>query len=74
MDDLVMLRRRSQPGEPNCSFNLAVSSKFIDGVKNDNHCKQRTIHLIQPMHLHGKAATEVQPISTAEASDEIRLI
>ena len=32
--DLEMLRRRSQPDESNSRKNLAVASKFIDGVKN----------------------------------------
>ena len=35
LDDLDMLRRRSQPDESNRRMNLAVASKFIDGVKND---------------------------------------
>ena len=35
LDDLEMLRRRSQPDESNRMMNLAVASKFIDGVKND---------------------------------------
>ena len=35
LDDLEMLRRRSQPDESNRRMNLAVASKFIDGVKND---------------------------------------
>ena len=34
-DDLEMLRRRSQPDESNRRMNLAVASKFIDGLKND---------------------------------------
>ena len=34
LDDLEMLRRRSQPDESNRRMNLAAS-KFIDGVKND---------------------------------------
>ena len=34
LDDLEMLRRRSQPDESNTRMNLAVASKFIDGVKN----------------------------------------
>ena len=34
LDDLEMLRRRSQPDESNRRMNLAVASKFIDGVKN----------------------------------------
>ena len=35
LDNLEMLRRRSQPDESNRRMNLAVASKFIDGVKND---------------------------------------
>ena len=35
LDDLEMFRRRSQPDESNSRMNLAVASKFIDGVKND---------------------------------------
>ena len=35
LDDLEMLRRGSQPDESNRRMNLAVASKFIDGVKND---------------------------------------
>ena len=33
LDDLEMLRRRSQPHESNRRMNLAVASKFIGGVK-----------------------------------------
>ena len=32
--DLEMFRRRSQPDKSNRRVNLAVASKFIDGVKN----------------------------------------
>ena len=35
LDDLEMLRRSSQPDESNRRMNLAVASKIIDGVKND---------------------------------------
>ena len=35
LDDLEMLRTRSQPDESNRRMNLAVASKFIDGMKND---------------------------------------
>ena len=35
LDNLEMLRRRSQPDESNKKMNLAVASKCIDGVKND---------------------------------------
>ena len=36
LDNLEMLRRRSQPDESNRRMNLAVASKFIDGVKMMN--------------------------------------
>ena len=35
LDDLEIIRRRSQPDESNRRMNLAVASKYIDGVKND---------------------------------------
>ena len=35
LDDLKMLRNRSQPYESNRRMNLAIASKFIDSVKND---------------------------------------
>ena len=35
LDNLEMLRRLGQPDESNRRMNLAVASKFIDGVKND---------------------------------------
>ena len=50
LDDLEMLRRRSQPDESNRRMNLAVSSKFIDGVKNDE--------------LRTMLATHFTPLST----------
>ena len=35
LDHLEMLRRRSQLDESNRRMNLAIGSKFIDVVKND---------------------------------------
>ena len=35
LDNLEMLRGRSQPDDSNRRMNLTVSSKFTDGVKND---------------------------------------
>ena len=35
LDNLEMLRRRSQSDESNRRLNLALASKFIDGVNND---------------------------------------
>ena len=60
LDDLEMLRRRSQPDESNRRMNLAVASKFIDGVKNDE--------------LHTMLATHYTPLSTnAPTPEELRL-
>ena len=60
LDDLEMLRRRSQPDESNRRMNLAVASKFIDGVKNDE--------------LRTMLATHYKPLSTnAPTPKELRL-
>ena len=60
LDNLEMLRRRSQPDESNKRMNLTVASKFIDGVKND---ELRTI-----------LATHYIPLSTnAPTPEELRL-
>ena len=60
LDDLEMLRRRSQPDESNRRMNLAVASKFIDGVKNDE--------------LRTMLATHYTPLSTnAPTPEELRL-
>ena len=60
LDDLEMLRRRSQPVESNRRMNLAVASKFIDGVKNDE--------------LRTMLATHYTPLSTnAPTPEELRL-
>ena len=60
LDDLEMLRRCSQPDESNRRMNLAVASKFIDGVKNDE--------------LRTMLATHYTPLSTnAPTPEELRL-
>ena len=60
LDDLEMLRRRSQPDESNRRMILAVASKFIDGVKNDE--------------LRTMLATHYSPLSTnAPTPEELRL-
>ena len=60
LDDLEMLRRRSQPDESNRRMSLAVASKFIDGVKNDE--------------LRTMVATHYTPLSTkAPTPEELRL-
>ena len=60
LDNLEMLRRRSQPDESNRRMNLAVALKFIDGVKNDE--------------LRTMLATHYTPLSTkAPTPEELRL-
>ena len=60
LGDLEMLRRRNQPDESNRRMNLAVASKFIDGLKNDDF---RTM-----------LATHYTPLSTyAPTPEELRL-
>ena len=60
LDDLEMLRRRSQPDESNRRMNLAVASKFIDCLKNDE--------------LRTMLATHYTPLSTnAPTPEELRL-
>ena len=60
LDNLEMLRRRSQPYELNRSMNLALASKFIDGEKNDE--------------LRTMLATHYTPLSTnAPTPQELRL-
>ena len=60
LDDSRMLRRHSQPDESNSRMNLAVASKFVDGVKNDD--------------LRTMLATYYTPLSTnALSPEELRL-
>ena len=60
LDDLEMLRRCSQPDESNRRMNLAVASKFMDGLKNDE--------------LRTMLATHYTPLSTnAPTPEELRL-
>ena len=60
LDDLEMLRRRSQPDQSKRKMNLAVASEFIDGVKNDE--------------LRTMLATHYTPLSTnAPTPEELRL-
>ena len=60
LEDLKTLRRRSQPDESNRKMNLAVASKLIDGVKNDE--------------LRTMLATHFTPLSTnAPTPEELRL-
>ena len=60
LENLEMLRRRSQPYESNRRMNMAVASKFIDGVKNDE--------------LRTMLATHYTPLSTnAPTPEELRL-
>ena len=60
LGDSEILRRRRQPDESNRRMNLAVASKFIDGVKNDE--------------LRTMLATHYTPLSTnAPTPEELRL-
>ena len=56
LDNLEMLRRRSQPDESNRRMNLVVASKFIDDVKNDE--------------LRTMLATRYTPLSTNAPTPE----
>ena len=60
LGDLEMLRRRSQPDESSRMMDLAVASKLIDGVKNDE--------------LRTMLATHYTPLSTNTPTlEELRL-
>ena len=60
LDNLEMLRRRSQPDESNRRMNLAVASKSFDGVKNEE--------------LRTMLATHYTPLSTnAPTPEKLRL-
>ena len=50
LDDLEMLRRRRQPDVSNRRMNLAEASKFIDGVKNDEHRTKLATHYTPLSH------------------------
>ena len=78
MDDLEMLKRRSQPDELISMMNLAVASNFIDGEKNEELRKNNVSDALYTYFNHctytGKASTEVRGISITEAYDEIKLV
>ena len=72
LDDLEMLRRRSQSDESNRRMNLAVASKFIDGVKNDtSNALHTTIN--QRANTRGVEA-QVKRVSFVETSFEIWIL
>ena len=72
LDDLEMLRRRSQPDESNRRMNLAVASKFIDGVKNNaSNALHTTIN--QRANTRGVEA-QVKRVSFVETSFEIWIL
>ena len=58
-DDLEMLRRRSQPDESNRRMNLAVASKFMDGVKNDELRTMLAPHYT-PLSTNGPTPEELR--------------
>ena len=55
LDDLEMLKKRSQPDESNIRMNLAVASRFNNGVKND---ELRTMLATHYTHLSTNAPTQ----------------
>ena len=59
LHDLGMLRRRSQPDELNRRMNLAVASKFIYDVKND---ELRTMLATHNTSLSTNTATPDEPL------------
>ena len=76
LDDLEMLRRRSQPDESNRRMNLAVASKFIDGVKNDELRTMLATHyttINQCANTRGVEA-QVKRISFVETSFEVWIL
>ena len=77
LDDLEMLRRRSQPDESNRRMNLVVASKFIDGVKNDELRTMLATHYTPlSTNFSNSRGVETQDkrISFTEASIEIWLL
>ena len=54
LDNLEMLRRRSQPDESNRRMNLALASKFIDGVKNDELRTMLAMHYAEVLRNKSK--------------------
>ena len=62
LDDLGMLRRRSQPDDSNRRMNLAVASKFIDGVKNDELRTMLATHYT-PFFTNAPKPEELRPPS-----------
>ena len=76
LDDLEMLRRRSQPDASNRRVNLAVASKFIDGVKNYEFRTILATHYT-PLSTNAptpEVETQVKRISFAEVSIEIWIL
>ena len=58
LDDFETLRRRSQPDESNRRMNLAVASKFIDGVKNDDFRTMLATHYT-PLSTNGSSQKNI---------------
>ena len=68
---------RSQPDESNRGMNLAVASKLIDGVKNDELRTMLATHYT-PLSTNApktrRVETQVKRISFAETSIEIWIL
>ena len=76
LDYLEMLRRRSQPDESNRRMNLAVASKFTDGVKNDELRAMLATHFtpLSTNAQHQRVETQVKRKSFTEACIEIWIL
>ena len=72
LDYMEMLRRRSQPDESNRRMNLAVASKFIDSLKNDELRKMLATHYT-PLSTRGVEA-QVERIYFVETFFEIWIL
>ena len=76
LDDFKNIKRRSQTDESNSRVNLAVTSKFIDSVKNDELRTKLATHYTPLSYkeptLEELRISAVQEMSSTEASDEIR--
>ena len=50
MDDLELLRRRSNPDERISERNLSIASKFMDGIKSDELKTKLATHFTLSLH------------------------
>ena len=65
LKNLEMLRRRSQPDESKRRMNLAVASKFIHGVKNDE-LRTMLATLYTPLSTNAPTPEELRRLNSKE--------